>query len=695
MLKQPKKYTHPWGQNPIRNHRGQIAIFVALIFQVLFVIFAMVINVGLIVHDKINLQNSVDLAAYYAGMKQAEVLNSIAHANYQVRQSWKLLAWRLRVLGDMGRQDHPIFIPNISNMPEAPLAQGINRAPSVCIGHTRFTQSYDRAGQNQQSVCRQDNVRVPQIPRVPVIAGFLSFNRTVSQRSDALRRVFTNNCEAQGPLNWYMASIWFEAYRRDIANRKQVIRKLAQLISGSTEDFTELSGPSIREGVEKTLRNNLTLGNRSKLDIKIFNSMGLTAGNTKTWLPDIFFQPHIRYSDFNASGGCQGTQKFTHFPNQLPFHLESSTSGGTNWAGVFDPDGKLRANLVYPTNVPEPGNNSDTTFFYPSSGVEKNPWYMSYVGVSVTSELRRTIFSPFAKPQKITARAFAKPFGGRVGPWYKTAWPAGAPRSQGELLDTHLPPETPTQPLAPNAPVPNYSRYPGDPLGLRSFLALGVFRKKLLETFTKGIKLSWAFWALLPNDLDKPNGDVLAWTNMNVQEDVLPPNIKGTPEPWIRQYEIAAIAPDLFDITYYSIDPRFFQMYGSKAVNSFGEGVKLRADLGSRDGANFNVDQQVELARSLTDPGFNFYVVKDWKHLLTSWAPRGIGLYDFPDAKFARCDYSVPAGSPDIVPGSCQGGGRTGYSVKLVSPEYLLRPDLELGGPGQAGPILNPPPQDF
>ena len=39
-----------------KGQSGQMAIFVALIFQVLFVFFAMAINIGLVVHDKINLQ---------------------------------------------------------------------------------------------------------------------------------------------------------------------------------------------------------------------------------------------------------------------------------------------------------------------------------------------------------------------------------------------------------------------------------------------------------------------------------------------------------------------------------------------------------------------------------------------------------------------------------------------------------------
>ena len=66
-------------RNAKKGERGQVALFIALIFQVLFIFFAMVINIGLLVHHKINLQNSVDLAAYYGAMKQAEMMNVVAH----------------------------------------------------------------------------------------------------------------------------------------------------------------------------------------------------------------------------------------------------------------------------------------------------------------------------------------------------------------------------------------------------------------------------------------------------------------------------------------------------------------------------------------------------------------------------------------------------------------------------------------
>src|SRR5437868_12831093 len=87
----------------MNRQKGQASVLVAIIFQILFIFFAMVINVGLFVHDKINLQNSVDIAAYYGAMKQAEVLNAMAHVNYQIRQAYKLMAWRIWVLGNAAR----------------------------------------------------------------------------------------------------------------------------------------------------------------------------------------------------------------------------------------------------------------------------------------------------------------------------------------------------------------------------------------------------------------------------------------------------------------------------------------------------------------------------------------------------------------------------------------------------------------
>jgi Flp pilus assembly protein TadG len=140
-----------------------MAVFVALLFQVLFVFFAMIINVGLLVHDKINLQNSVDLAAIYAAQKQAEVLNAIAHTNYQIRQSWKLLAWRIYVEGDLGRDNHLVKRLRQNDFPEALDTNLV--MPSVCVAHSDWSDTMKNTG----NACKDAKIRIPTIPKVKVV----------------------------------------------------------------------------------------------------------------------------------------------------------------------------------------------------------------------------------------------------------------------------------------------------------------------------------------------------------------------------------------------------------------------------------------------------------------------------------------------------------------------------------------------
>ena len=63
---------------------------------------------------------------------------------------------------------------------------------------------------------------------------------------------------------------------------------------------------------------------------------------------------------------------------------------------------------------------------------------------------------------------------------------------------------------------------------------------------------------------------------------------------------------------------------------------------------------------------------------------------------FGKCnndDDDVVENMREAIPGSCALGGRTGYSVKLISKKYLEANDLNLGGSaGGTGSIENPPP---
>ena len=170
-----------------QSETGQMSVFVALMFQVLFVFFAMVINVGLVVHDKINLQNSVDLAAFYGAQRQAELLNEIAHLNYQIRQDFKLLTFRYRVLGGLGRDGNSgdgLTMPQVGqggNEPDTAITD-VNQYtngpedPVVCVANQYWREFFENSSQNENYCYQQYNTSTPEIPIPPVIAGWIGAN---------------------------------------------------------------------------------------------------------------------------------------------------------------------------------------------------------------------------------------------------------------------------------------------------------------------------------------------------------------------------------------------------------------------------------------------------------------------------------------------------------------------------------------
>ena len=658
------------------DQRGQAAIFVALMFNVLFVFFAMSINVALVVHDKINLQNSADMAAYYAATKQAELLNVIAHENYAIRQSWKLLSWRYRTLGTMGlyrapSPPHPVWTGELTDTVYPPAVK-----PAVCVTYKPTWQEVP----NDESLCNTENLRIPPLPQVQVIAGFLGINAGIAALSNQLRQQFDAQCERHGAYNWWFAASIMYAFRVDQHNRKEVIRALAQNMSnaGTTGDFVDLDGNSVLAGAKETFLKNLTFTNKQAFEsggnFQMLNSMAGVDSNQ--WLPVIGTDPTILYTDVDNSAGCNASvQDFVNLP-QRPA-ADALLNSMPN------------ASELEAWRVDKFSTTDDMSY---SMGVEKNPWYMAYMGVQASTS-PRNIFFPMGSGVPLTARAFAKPFGGRIGPWYQANWVAGDPNSSGTLVDPLLPPRMSAGGLMNNPQdptrLPNYSRYPGDTLGMSSKLALNA----IAGLATLGISFNYY------NNVSDGYGqgglnDPLAW------------DATGGGAPPVRNFEIAQIAPDLFDITYYSIEPNFSKNYYERLLaNASALGIQTNTtpvlpDLGHSPLAQeFSVQDQMLLAQqqSLQRPEA-FYFVRNKTHLLTAWLPgAGSFNYDVQSAltNFGHC--TLPDdGLKFTNPGSCvAGGGRTGYSVKLISRDALLSSQHKIGGANSApGAILNPPKGD-
>jgi hypothetical protein len=84
-----------------------MSILVTLVFLTLFLLFAFVINIGVLISEKINLQNAADLAAYAGASVQARLLNGIGYMNFRIRQEWKEFAFNQWVTFQRSDMKHP------------------------------------------------------------------------------------------------------------------------------------------------------------------------------------------------------------------------------------------------------------------------------------------------------------------------------------------------------------------------------------------------------------------------------------------------------------------------------------------------------------------------------------------------------------------------------------------------------------
>lgn len=67
-----------------RRRAGQAAVFVAMILFTLVIFLAMATNIGIVVNDKIRMQNTADLATYAAAYSEAQTLNYLVKLNEQI-----------------------------------------------------------------------------------------------------------------------------------------------------------------------------------------------------------------------------------------------------------------------------------------------------------------------------------------------------------------------------------------------------------------------------------------------------------------------------------------------------------------------------------------------------------------------------------------------------------------------------------
>lgn len=637
----------------------------------------MSLNIALVVHDKINLQNSVDLAAYYGAMKQAEVLNAIAHINYQIRQSWKLMVWRNRVLGTVGstystglghlprtRSVDELFQPHTYRQPHP-------RGPYVtCVGYSGWqllpnNNSIIHSGSDNFCNQIETRLRYATVPNFTGVLGALSsVLNTMTNRVIEGNKAIQKHCKAYGYNSWFLAFFSIVYLQRDQSARKVLIYKLAKNLLSQGKD---LDGKEITTGAQKTFSKNLTYINQMSAtgnSLQTFNSLENIEPNQ--WLSDYGLPvlPLYAYIDGNDPKNCNTKINMIH---EAPAHC-----GAIGWNhSQCQTANQLKDQILYSDPGPDLCSSGICKM---SAGLEKKKNFIVFFSASASLQYQNQIFLP-GGPITLTANAYAKPFGGRIGPprgidKLLPTWPGGGSGTQigAEQFDTNH--------------APNYSRYPEDPFGLRSEYVHHLWSDYLhYQSPNRNMKN----YFLKQNDLD-----ILA-------KDHDTGNITNFPA---RYWELAAIAPDLFDISYFTILPYYMETYFPKIKAQFSNQIPIgvRGDLGYDPRQGVNLEWQIKNAwnhlRSVDTrpgrripPGNPFYNIAKLDQILTGWqAPKqkyeaGGGDYQanninrFP---FSWCDPGNSGNdgwakkSPKIA-GGCFYGGRSGYSVKMISPCSLLQ----------------------
>lgn len=807
-----------------KNYQGQVAIFVALIFQVVFILFALMINVGLLVHHKINLQQSADLAAYYGAMKQAEMLNVVSHVNFQIRQAYKLLTWRYRILGTFGISDfknhpsragfQPIDYPIIHTAnPSAPFSfNSLNRTcpapvnatglelPFLCMSHYGFKE-YQSPPNDPETLCKADCGTLNAVPNsIPKMytgssSGAPQIINVIDQLNNAMQTIdnkIAKECSKSGPISLAELAKFYLSYLQDTQNKMLFIKMLLANLSANEADMLDLEGKSVAEGVVKTFRNNLSEANNTSIrqdnEVQLFNSISENHGGECSYKQAGKANP--------PKSGSSKLFAEINFAFIQYFILRCEEAAGTknfkvssifdsNNMSKLDPVLESQLKATYPSSAQQIADIMTNNYYKHTVGIEKNPHCGVYYGVKASST-PVIPFLPIGKFQ-LNAIAFAKPFGGSVGPRHKLEWTTSDQTSKGGFnqsaqTDKNLPLQDPddftiTSLKDLKNTLLNYSNYVGDTQGLSDPLYVGMYHDMLMNRSVSKNDTPYGETTepTAGTDFKKPEvwPAYSEWNNLSIDlskdESDLVAHSENHKNSYMRDIEISVVAPNQFETTYYSIEPDFYNVYVKNKLGeqSVLEKLKGRAGLSGHKVyvpkdfgdnkiiasnnskfKNFSVKNQLEIVQHVlrgapqsNSPNhvtYGFYgphhaqginavasmyftfVPFNPGSLLTSWTMKDLVTDDYStvtqsDTKmpFAQCldhetgneihgsngygsisEQADPRGGSDPlppIPGNCITGGRTGYSVKIVSPAQLLSTESELTIGGQKEPLLNPP----
>lgn len=431
----------------IKSNRGQLSIFMGITLILVMSLLAFIINVGLFVKAKINLQNSVDAAAFSGAAVQARQLTNIAYVNWEMRNTFKEWMFKYYILGQLGlmTEDYNLSPGQLNSGPQTRFflkTPPANVAGTAGVGFDRF---------NVPSICIHNNsltnicpiATLPGIPRFPAI-GVAGISEIHEAFVNKLVEEKGANCSDRTQINFLAAMSW--AYSSGLGNLPGAplvatnrpgawpqafelavrMRNLEMIVNRppvttpvDINAVNTLSSQGAKIGLnERTVKafmsafRNLSGGKYKSNDGGSSKDEFASTFKMTELAPVPYPAAEVPVSSFLIPPSHPALQKYYLDLQAVPVNYATMFTTFATTSNEFEPSVASEAACnVSKTAMPVPGY---------ILGFVKNPKVMTYYAVKGEAEFTGLFFPRSSNDQqgsiKLTAYAAAKPFGGRIGP---------------------------------------------------------------------------------------------------------------------------------------------------------------------------------------------------------------------------------------------------------------------------------------
>ncbi len=657
---------------------------IGMMLMTFMLFFVFVLNTGMLVNAKINLQNAADLAAYAGAATQARQLNQIGYLNYEMRRQYKKFLFRYYVMGGQAMDSHPQnpgapdqprrwqLLPGATAGPNNPDF----RVPFVCIMFS-----------GADNYCRQPVLNAVSGLKMPVATDAIM--SALFEQLKTLEQVRKNNCASIADLNLKTLLLWLYNAEPEL---NSLVDPSKVRLQTEREAFERMRGVALGVGLVpreilllqriKTLASYVNARSEQGLNLEGAGRLNAAQDVVKNERAiQAFFSAYYTLGNHTFSNGSLTLDEL--LPNEGDqarlINLEEIQTSFQAYASTYDGDQnnlndtscRLKLTPVFVDRIP--------------IGVAKDPKILTYYAIRLKARAR-VLFSPFGDVE-LKAYAAAQPFGSRVGPpnsvvgsGFTHPMKPDDPRliagNEATARQIHLSLNT----------VPNLPVLAGDPPAL---------------TVGKG----WDTNFVIGSMFQKYNPEGTSG---------IPPRIG--PAELDRAYQ-AAMVPNPWETQYYNIptdlgDDPFVRLYDTRGNTSFWAPV-FPADQAprGRDVLRAEIDRLFDVQRippTLLNPGIQANLAQMKTIVLTGLTTyldlltqgrgengEGLNVARLTDPFFTRPDPSGGGGTGQMIgldprimvrtdaqaktswnavyEGAYRPRGRLGYSVKFVSFDSLTR----------------------